>query len=120
MVCAVACCSVIGTFELICGPRPVKEDGQRVPPSELRNHRNTHKFLGPSCLCALKDAEQPAFTEAAIYIAVTQDMAGEYVASCAKDRCGYHGKSMSKPEGIYAYIYPKSSLSVFSTESVFQ
>jgi hypothetical protein len=33
-----------------------------------------------------------SYTESAVYIAVTGPYFGEYVASCALNRCGYSGK----------------------------
>jgi hypothetical protein len=75
-----------------CLHRPV-EKNERVPPDALRNYRETHQFLGPCCLCPLLMplSEESHFTEAAIYIPIFGRYAGEYVAECAKSRCGYLG-----------------------------
>ena len=69
---------------------------KRLKPDALRNYRNTHQFLGPCCLCPLKfgplkkDGE-PCFAEAAIYMPGVGRYEGEYIAECAKSRCGYLG-----------------------------
>ena len=63
-------------------------------PDALHNYRKTHQFLGPCCLCPLLtrlSGESP-FTEAAMYVPIFGCHAGEYVAECAKSRCGYLGK----------------------------
>jgi hypothetical protein len=66
-----------------------------VEPSELRNYRDTHQYCGPGCLCPLFEplSRQPVFTEAAIYLTTIGRYKGEYVAECAKARCGYLGQS---------------------------
>ena len=70
-----------------------------MAPDALRNYRETHDFLGPCCLCPLlgtqKGIERGRFVEAAIYIPVCGLYAGEYVAECAKSRCGYLGLFIS-------------------------
>ena len=72
--------------------RPVS-GGVCVLPSELRRYRATHQYLGPGCLCPLLEplSKEPAFTEAAIYLTIIGRDQGEYVAECAKGRCGYLG-----------------------------
>jgi hypothetical protein len=67
----------------------------RVPPSDLRNYRLSHCMLGPCCLCPLADQNGPDFVEAAIY--PSGALSGEYVASCASEKCGYFGKSLELP-----------------------
>jgi hypothetical protein len=73
--------------------RPVKPDGERIPPEGLRQHREAHEYLGPGCLCPL--LEPPggnlAYKETAIYITTDGMYKGEHVAECAEDRCGYLG-----------------------------
>jgi hypothetical protein len=72
--------------------RPV-QGGKRVPPDELRNHRESHHFLGPCCLCPLlSPRDSVGFVEAAIYMPVFGRYGGEIIAACAKDRCGYLGQ----------------------------
>jgi hypothetical protein len=44
----------------------------------------------------MAETTQPDFVEAPIYMALVGPCAGEYVASCARDRCGYFGKLFSK------------------------
>jgi len=58
----------------------------------MENHRMTHRMSFPCCLCPLADENQPDFVEAAIYMATDGPLAGKYVASCARDLCGYFGK----------------------------
>lgn len=80
----------LDTFQIF--HRPVNGQ-QLVPLSALRDHRDHHQFLGPSCLCPLTQSlsEEPVFKEAAIYIPVFGPFAGEYVAECVESRCGYLG-----------------------------
>ena len=77
-----------------CLHRPVR-DRARVTPEGLRQYREAHQYLGPGCLCPLFErvGNRPAFTEAAIYITAVEPYKGEYVAGCAKSRCGYMGRS---------------------------
>jgi hypothetical protein len=66
---------------------------ERVVPSLLREHRQSHQFSGPCCLCPLFEPNgQRVFTEAAMFIARSGRLSGEYVAQCAKGLCGYSGK----------------------------
>lgn len=86
--------------------RPTTGD-RRVPPSELREYRNSNRFLGPCCLCPLF-AVDGAFTEAAMFIETSGPFSGEYVAKCAKGECGFTGQS-SYPlwleEDAYSYLF---------------
>jgi len=41
----------------------------------------------------MMDRTKPDYIEAAIYIASEGEQAGQYVASCAKNLCGYTGES---------------------------
>jgi hypothetical protein len=77
-----------------CFHRPVR-DCARVTPEALRQYREVHQYLGPGCLCPLFEqiSNGLAFTEAAIYITTVEPYKGEYVAGCAKSRCGYLGQS---------------------------
>lgn len=72
--------------------RPVDYAGQRFNPSDLVTHRLTHDFLGPGCLCSLRDPQRPDFVESAIYLSTMGSTTGEYVASCAYGQCGYFGE----------------------------
>jgi hypothetical protein len=46
----------------------------------------------------LKDENQPDFVEAAIYeVEAGSAYQGEYVASCARNQCGYFGKLLGSP-----------------------
>ena len=87
--------SVISQVGLTCifFHRPVKPDGERIPPEGLRQHREAHEYLGPGCLCPLLEppGEKLAYKETAIYITTDGRYKGEHVAECAEDRCGYLG-----------------------------
>jgi hypothetical protein len=59
----------------------------------MHDYRMSHRMLRPCCLCPEIDATKPDFVESAIYVASNGDWEGQYVATCAKDLCGYYGKS---------------------------
>lgn len=83
-------CSVLPIFEY----RPVSDEGERVVPSDLVAHRNSHQFRGPYCLCGfIDDRDPPGHYEAAIVMLKRGPNVGEYVACCALSKCGYVGKS---------------------------
>lgn len=91
---------LLTSFTLNC--RPI--DGlSRVTPDALRLYRFTSQMLGPCCLCPLIDPTSPDFVEAAIHIPTSGTHAGEYVASCEKDRCDYMGE----------FHYPVSAAGLF-------
>lgn len=75
--------------------------GEQVAPSDLRDHRLSHRFLGPGCLCPLKTESRPTFTEAAIFVARSGSFAGQYVAECARGDCGYFGKYITSMRLMY-------------------
>jgi hypothetical protein len=79
-----------------CLHRPVRERAC-VTPEGLCQYREANQYLGPGCLCPLFEwiSNGLAFTEAAIYVTAAEPYKGEYVAGCAKSRCGYLGKSPS-------------------------
>ncbi|KAG1740103.1 hypothetical protein EDD22DRAFT_959248 [Suillus occidentalis] len=68
---------------------PVSDEGERVAPSDLVAHRNSHQFRGPYCLCGFIDDRDPGHYEAAIVVSTRGPNAGEYVACCASSKCGY-------------------------------
>lgn len=64
----------------------------------LESFRRTHDFRAPSCLCAFLDEKE--YTESLIGmaagasgtsngLAADTSLSGEYVAVCARQRCGY-------------------------------
>ncbi|KAJ3518521.1 hypothetical protein NMY22_g13632 [Coprinellus aureogranulatus] len=72
------------------------EHRRRVLPCEMERFRRTHHFHGPCCLCAFLEGD--GYTEARIGVVEAGDwdrdvsaaaIQGEYVAVCAKQRCGY-------------------------------
>ena len=90
---------VITHAELICqSQRPTTMEA-RIHPSALNDHRISHRMLGPCCLCPMLDASAPDFVEAVIDMDPSGKHAGQYVAACAKDRCGYLGKSSQCAHG---------------------
>ena len=81
-----------------------------MAPDAFHAYRESHDFLGPCCLCPLfvPLSEEPRFTEAAIYMPIFGRCAGEYVAGCAKSRCGYVGQSPFPPKReskLFMYYY---------------
>jgi len=73
--------------------RPTSEN-KRVTPTALYDHRQSHQFLGPCCLCPLFAQDgRGAFVEAAILIETLGPHSGQYVAKCAQGQCGYLGQS---------------------------
>jgi hypothetical protein len=66
-----------------------------IHPSTMQDHCVSHRMLGPNCLCPMVDANKPDFIEAAIYKASVSEQAGQYVATCVKDECGYYGEQLS-------------------------
>lgn len=73
--------------------RPVTQ-GMRVTPGDLVEYRRVHDFKNPCCFCASNGVGN-FYVESAIHMAVEGQYAGEYVARCASDSCGYLGKSDS-------------------------
>jgi hypothetical protein len=76
--------------------RPSDYDtGERIAPSDLEDHRRTHHFKAPCCLCAT--SMDQGYVESKIGLvlvapgAPSTQVNGEYVAQCAKNTCGYFG-----------------------------
>lgn len=69
--------------------RPVDDEGNRITPDRLRDHRISHVFRGPCCLCA--HTAGTLYSECIIYMSVEGVRVGEYIAACATERCGYLG-----------------------------
>jgi hypothetical protein len=75
--------------------RPTDDNRRRVPPSDLRDYRNSHKLDNPYCLCLLfVTSAGVTSNEVAILIETVGAYSGEYVARCAKNECGYFGEWM--------------------------
>lgn len=85
-----ATCDVPSTYNTIYVSRP-STIHERIPPSELSSHRNSHRMLGPCCLCPMADQYAPDFVESAIYRKTDDPYSGEWVATCARNKCGYIG-----------------------------
>jgi hypothetical protein len=72
--------------------RPIRRTGERLTPEDLISYHRVNKiFRLPCCLCAYFDFSTD-YTESAIYVATDGDLAGEYVAKCATNHCGYQGE----------------------------
>ena len=63
-----------------------------ITPSQLWSHRISHCMLGPCCFCPLADPYAPDFVESAIYRRTESPYMGEWVATCARNKCGYFGE----------------------------
>ena len=88
------------------------EDLQRIPPSELGEYRQSHRFQYPYCLCPLfAPTGASAPTEAAVLIETVGPHSGLYVAKCAKSECGYFGQS-SPPFTSEGNTHPVSCIPV--------
>lgn len=74
-----------------CGDRVTPAD--RVPPAELHGHCMAENLSMPCCFCPLTDSTKPALVEAWLLVANEGIHAGEYVAKCADNLCGYFGAS---------------------------
>jgi hypothetical protein len=66
----------------------------------------------------MMDAKESDFVEAAIYVATEGEQWGRYVASCAKDLCGYYGRPSSASYTLTGSSYASTKcLSSDSTTS---
>ncbi|KAG1829737.1 hypothetical protein DFJ58DRAFT_737186 [Suillus subalutaceus] len=80
---------------------PVKDDGERVVPSDLVAYHKSHQFQGPHCLCLLLDEHDPCNHRKVAIVMVTRGPnAGEYLACCASSKCGYFGPDEARPLDI--------------------
>lgn len=74
--------------------RPVMRDlhtiGARLTPDQLLQHRQTHAFKAPCCLCSVNP--DLGYTETVIVVCKSGEFTGEYVAECALGVCGYMGE----------------------------
>ncbi|TFK16494.1 hypothetical protein FA15DRAFT_711757 [Coprinopsis marcescibilis] len=78
---------------------PCTVEGQRVPPCELENHRQTHEFQAPCCLCPAlkKGSDAEIYTETRIGLVQVapkvqygrHPLNGQYAVQCARNHCGY-------------------------------
>ncbi|KAG1835327.1 hypothetical protein DFJ58DRAFT_847452 [Suillus subalutaceus] len=89
---------------------PVKDDGERVVPSDLVVYRKSHQFRGPHCLCLLLDEHDPGNHHEVAIVMVTQGPnAGEYLACCASSKCGYFAfiEKLHVSIGLPVKCYPR-------------
>ncbi|KAL6310297.1 hypothetical protein BKA93DRAFT_820741 [Sparassis latifolia] len=86
---------------------PVNSEGERVTPSDLDEHRKSHRIHNPCCLCPLI-ADGREAVEAAIFVPLRGRATGEYVAACAKSSCGYyvHLERIYAKTGLPVRYYP--------------
>lgn len=97
----------------IINDRPVdKNTGERVLPNQLEALRRSHVFRNPCCLCAVINGR--TYPEAEIAIVKLDKgedecslsvLDGEYVAICAKRRCGFFCESS-------IYTFPPSAIAL--------
>ncbi|KAJ3505634.1 hypothetical protein NMY22_g17511 [Coprinellus aureogranulatus] len=95
---------------------------KRVAPSDLEGHRRTHHFRGPCCLCALLDGEEYTESQISIVEVLSKDedrnrhcvINGEFVAQCARQRCGY----LRKPSPVVLVRCLVMSSNMFCLQSV--
>ncbi|KAF9235501.1 hypothetical protein BU15DRAFT_64765 [Melanogaster broomeanus] len=87
---------------------PVLETGGRVTPDALLTHRQTHRFLGPGCLCSSQSIDG-TFTEALIFQVELGRFSGQWVAACAARVCKYWVfiERLYPKHGLPIKIYPK-------------
>lgn len=70
-------------------------DAERVVPSDLPLHRDSHRFLGPCCLCPLFiPNSQGLYVETSMAYETSGFYSGQFVAKCAQNECGYFGESI--------------------------
>ncbi|KAI0374581.1 hypothetical protein BV20DRAFT_1048641 [Pilatotrama ljubarskyi] len=88
---------------------PVNSRYERVTPDELVTHRLTHKFLGPGCMCALRNPTADAFVEASIFCVERGAHTGEWVAACASSACKYFVllEKFYAKNGVPCKMYPR-------------
>ncbi|KAH6868957.1 hypothetical protein BKA70DRAFT_1452312 [Coprinopsis sp. MPI-PUGE-AT-0042] len=92
------------------------ETGERIVPSELEDHRRTHHFMAPCCLCALSIHE--GYVESKIGLVLVApgvkrpEVNGEYVAQCALNKCGYFVplERFYARKGLQVKGYPKRGM----------
>jgi hypothetical protein len=67
----------------------------------------------------MMDAMKPDFIEAAIYIASEGEQAGQYVATCAKNLCGYACKSdfALRRRWMFSNLYKSASRKTLQQDS---
>jgi hypothetical protein len=70
--------------------RPVS-GGERVTLSDFPQHRRTHQFRYPCCLCSVHELDPNHVTESVVFMVTSGNLAGEYVAACARGVCKYWG-----------------------------
>ena len=66
---------------------------EQIGPEDLMAHQVSHQMLGACCLCPLVDPNAPDFMESAMYKATDSKFLGQFVATCAHNRCNYIGRS---------------------------
>lgn len=89
-------CPPLAVTTLTEGPgRPVNDVGERVTPSNLTDHRISHRFLGPCCICPAIIEGRTEFTEASFAMLISGRRAGQYVARCASGECKYIGELLA-------------------------
>ncbi|KAJ3521852.1 hypothetical protein NMY22_g12142 [Coprinellus aureogranulatus] len=84
---------------------------ERIPPSDWEPFRKTHIFRAPCCLCALLDNKPYTESRVAVVEIISGDPdgpKGEYIATCAKQRCGFIYYPLEPQELAYISDIDKS------------
>lgn len=79
-----------GDWVFVCILRPIIRAGTRVMPDHFAEHRRTHLFMTPCCLCACNAGG--SYIETAVYQLPHGPNSGDFVAGCASGNCGYIGQ----------------------------
>ncbi|KAJ7199710.1 hypothetical protein B0H12DRAFT_1244604 [Mycena haematopus] len=70
--------------------------------ADPHEHRKTHDFRYPCCLCSVHELDPEHFTEAAVFMVRSRTLSGIYVAACARGLCKYWAFSV-----LIERMYPK-------------
>jgi hypothetical protein len=104
------------------------ETGERITPSNLEDHRRTHHFMAPCCLCAITMDDGYIESKLGLVLigpgAHRSQVNGEYVAQCARNKCGYFGTTNSlnkrRPTKLTFYMLRIVPLERFYPRKVLQ
>lgn len=95
----------LGEYHIDLTYRPTNQCGDRVTPADCITPAELHGYCisknlpMPCCFCPLMDPTKPALVEACNLVANEGIHAGEYVAKCTNDLCGYFGAFRNPPIG---------------------
>src|ERR1700731_650007 len=81
--------------------RPLDEQCNQVLLSNFTAYRHEHKFLQLTCLCNLLGDSMELSTwlnETVVEMHSVREFAGEYMASCHLEHCGYKSEFLTRTE----------------------